>query len=56
MAGDHKCPVCQATFTRPQHVVRHMRSHTGDRLHKCQHYGNQFARKTTTKHSSPLFY
>jgi hypothetical protein len=26
MAGDHKCPVCQATFTRPQHVARHMRS------------------------------
>jgi uncharacterized C2H2 Zn-finger protein len=26
MAGDHKCPVCQATFTRPQHVSRHMRS------------------------------
>jgi hypothetical protein len=26
MAGDHKCPVCNATFTRPQHVARHMRS------------------------------
>jgi Zinc-finger of C2H2 type len=26
MAGDHKCTVCQATFTRPQHVSRHMRS------------------------------
>ncbi|OBZ72722.1 hypothetical protein A0H81_07355 [Grifola frondosa] len=26
MAGDHKCPVCQSTFTRPQHVARHMRS------------------------------
>jgi hypothetical protein len=26
MAGDHKCSVCQATFTRPQHVSRHMRS------------------------------
>ncbi|KAF8830945.1 hypothetical protein HHX47_DHR1000258 [Lentinula edodes] len=26
MGGDHKCPVCSATFTRPQHVVRHMRS------------------------------
>lgn len=28
MGGDHKCPVCQATFTRPQHVARHMRSRT----------------------------
>ena len=26
MGGDHRCPVCQATFTRPQHVARHMRS------------------------------
>ena len=76
MAGDHKCPVCQATFTRPQHVARHMRSRTsfppnpshtpypllsptlphlltnssptdtGDRPYKCQHCGDQFARRS----------
>ncbi|TRM59630.1 hypothetical protein BD626DRAFT_507831 [Schizophyllum amplum] len=44
MGGDHKCQVCQATFTRPQHVARHMRSHTGDRPYKCPQCGDQFAR------------
>jgi hypothetical protein len=28
MGGDHKCPVCGSTFTRSQHVARHMRSRT----------------------------
>ena len=37
MAGDHKCPVCQATFTRPQHVARHMRSRTSIILTKTPH-------------------
>lgn len=44
MGGDHKCPVCGSTFTRSQHVARHMRSHTGDRPYKCVHCGDQFAR------------
>ncbi|KAG8864947.1 hypothetical protein FRB96_003535 [Tulasnella sp. 330] len=44
MAGDHACPVCNAKFTRPQHVTRHMRSHTGDRPYKCTQCGDQFAR------------
>lgn len=44
MAGDHKCPVCSSTFTRPQHVARHMRSHTGDRPYECTHCGDRFAR------------
>lgn len=76
-----QCPVCQSTFTRPQHVARHMRSRkwllspapplrggashsrspipppslttfhspdTGDRPYKCQHCGDQFARRSVS--------
>ncbi|QRW03949.1 uricase [Ceratobasidium sp. AG-Ba] len=49
MAGDHACPVCQATFTRPQHVARHMRSHTGDRPYKCSICTDSFGRSDLLK-------
>ncbi|KAH7341776.1 hypothetical protein B0J17DRAFT_714946 [Rhizoctonia solani] len=49
MAGDHACPVCQATFTRPQHVARHMRSHTGDRPYKCSVCNDSFGRSDLLK-------
>ncbi|KAG8714094.1 hypothetical protein FRC11_009872 [Ceratobasidium sp. 423] len=49
MAGDHACPVCQATFTRPQHVARHMRSHTGDRPYKCPVCNDSFGRSDLLK-------
>ncbi|WWC58596.1 uncharacterized protein I303_101139 [Kwoniella dejecticola CBS 10117] len=44
MGGDHKCPLCSATFTRPQHVGRHLRAHTGDRPYECKHCPLRFAR------------
>lgn len=44
MAGDHKCPLCPATFTRPQHVGRHLRAHTGDRPYECKECPLRFAR------------
>ncbi|CUA76092.1 urate oxidase [Rhizoctonia solani] len=49
MAGDHACPVCLATFTRPQHVARHMRSHTGDRPYKCSVCNDSFGRSDLLK-------
>lgn len=36
--------VCGATFTRPQHVGRHMRSHTGDKPYQCKECPEKFAR------------
>ncbi|WWC66360.1 uncharacterized protein I206_100261 [Kwoniella pini CBS 10737] len=44
MGGDHKCPLCSATFTRPQHVGRHLRAHTGDRPYECKQCPLRFAR------------
>ncbi|ORX39256.1 hypothetical protein BD324DRAFT_321282 [Kockovaella imperatae] len=44
MGGDHKCPLCEATFTRPQHVGRHLRAHTGDRPYECKECPLRFAR------------
>ncbi|KAK8865884.1 hypothetical protein IAR55_001032 [Kwoniella newhampshirensis] len=44
MGGDHKCPLCSATFTRPQHVGRHLRAHTGDRPYECKECPLRFAR------------
>ncbi|WVQ71202.1 hypothetical protein IAR50_000727 [Cryptococcus sp. DSM 104548] len=44
MGGDHKCPLCSATFTRPQHVGRHLRAHTGDRPYACKECPLKFAR------------
>jgi uncharacterized Zn-finger protein len=29
------CPICSRMFTRPSHVERHMRSHTGEKPFKC---------------------
>ncbi|KAI5454944.1 hypothetical protein NCC49_002220 [Naganishia albida] len=44
MPGENVCSVCGATFTRPQHVGRHMRSHTGDKPYHCKQCPEKFAR------------
>lgn len=36
--------LCSATFTRPQHVGRHLRAHTGDRPYACKECPLRFAR------------
>ncbi len=42
--GPYNCPVCGQSFTRKQHVGRHMRSHTGDKPYKCSRCDEKFAR------------
>ena len=37
--------LCDATFTRPQHVGRHLRAHTGDKPYECKECPLRFARR-----------
>ncbi|KAK0212589.1 fungal-specific transcription factor domain-containing protein [Desarmillaria ectypa] len=38
------CPHCPAKFTRTTHLNRHLRTHTGERLHCCNSCSSQFTR------------
>lgn len=44
-----KCPICQSTFRRPEHLKRHIRSHTNERPFECARCGRHFSR-TDTRH------
>ncbi|RDB24817.1 hypothetical protein Hypma_008007 [Hypsizygus marmoreus] len=38
------CPHCPAKFTRTTHLNRHMRTHTNERIHRCDTCESQFTR------------
>ncbi|GLB37314.1 putative GAL4-like Zn(II)2Cys6 (or C6 zinc) binuclear cluster DNA-binding domain [Lyophyllum shimeji] len=38
------CPHCPAKFTRTTHLNRHLRTHTNERLHRCDICDSQFTR------------
>lgn len=47
----HPCPLCQARFQRPEHVKRHLKSHSSEKPYQCEEpdCGKRFNRKDNLK-------
>ncbi|RLV93283.1 Cell wall integrity transcriptional regulator CAS5 [Spathaspora sp. JA1] len=47
----HKCPICESRFQRPEHVKRHMKSHSSEKPFQCDepNCGKRFNRKDNLK-------
>ncbi|PIS57716.1 hypothetical protein CJI97_000766 [Candidozyma auris] len=47
----HKCPLCLARFQRPEHVKRHLKSHSSEKPFQCEepNCGRRFNRKDNLK-------
>lgn len=45
----HECPLCFAVFQRPEHVKRHMRSHSSEKPYQCELCQKRFNRSDNLK-------
>ena len=39
----HECSLCDKSFSKKQHLIRHMLTHTGEKPYKCSQRGNAFS-------------
>ncbi|EER35297.1 predicted protein [Candida tropicalis MYA-3404] len=45
----YSCPICDGRFMRPEHVKRHLRSHTSEKPFECEQCQKTFNRKDNLK-------
>lgn len=51
-----RCPLCSRTFSKTEHLERHIRSHTKEKPFECQHCGRKYGRKYVPDPMSNLFF